>query len=127
MRRSGSIRPGATAGQSGEERAETEQRASPAERPCRIDPVITALRKGDLAAIGPVIRNRLTEPARQLSPAVEQVLGLLATQNCPAVGMSGSGTSCFALCRTARHAGAVAVRVRARSGTRSLVWSVCSM
>ncbi len=99
----------------------------PPARPCQIDPVVSALRRGELAALGPRTMNRLTDPARHLSSTVEEVLSLLADQSCPVVGMSGSGTSCFALCRSARHARKVAARVQARLGYGSLVWNVRSI
>lgn len=102
-------------------------RACQASRPRPIDPVMEALRRKDLKAIGPVTHNRLLDPARRMSPWVGRVLDRLAAERCVAIGMSGSGTSCFAVCRTAREAACTAARVRARLGGTCRVWAVRSL
>jgi 4-diphosphocytidyl-2-C-methyl-D-erythritol kinase len=99
---------------------------TPGEPPERVNPVIERLRRKGMAAIGPVAHNRLLEPARRLSPWIDRTLTALSAANCPAVGMSGSGTSCFAVCRTATHARQVAARLR-NWNERSWVKAVSTM
>jgi 4-diphosphocytidyl-2-C-methyl-D-erythritol kinase len=100
------------------------QACSPGNPPWQIDSVIEAWRRGDFAAIGPVAQNRLLEPARRMCPAIDELLEKLTNEGCPIVGMSGSGSSCFAVCRSAEHADRVANRLRAQSV--GFVWSVRS-
>ncbi len=95
---------------------------TPGNPPLPVMPVVAAWQRGDLSALGPVAHNRLLEPARELSPWVGRVLDLLAMEGCPAIGMSGSGTSCFAVCRDARQAQALAARLRPQNIGR--VWAV---
>jgi 4-diphosphocytidyl-2-C-methyl-D-erythritol kinase len=98
------------------------------ERPARqVEPIVNALRYNDLMALGPVVHNRLLASARRLSPWIDRVLEALQIQNCPAVGMSGSGTSCFGICRSAQHARAVAARLRCHRPAFSWVQAVCTV
>jgi 4-diphosphocytidyl-2-C-methyl-D-erythritol kinase len=96
----------------------------PGNPPRKVDPVMESLRNGDLAAVGPRLHNRLLEPARRLSPWIDRVIDRLTEAGCGPVGMSGSGSSCFAVCRSAVHARQTAARLRCRHPEMSLVWSV---
>jgi 4-diphosphocytidyl-2-C-methyl-D-erythritol kinase len=60
------------------------------------------------------IYNALTPAARRLSPWVARMEQEFAGTGCLAVGMSGSGTSYFGICRSARHARCVSGRLRSR-------------
>ena len=80
--------------------------------PQSLNPILESMRRNTLAGIGPVAHNRLAEAARQLSPWIDRILDRLAKENCPAIGMSGSGTTCFAVCHSARHARQVSGRLR---------------
>jgi 4-diphosphocytidyl-2-C-methyl-D-erythritol kinase len=60
------------------------------------------------------IYNALTPAARQLSPWVERLQREFAGTGCLADGMSGSGSSWFGVCRSARHARCVSGRLRSR-------------
>jgi 4-diphosphocytidyl-2-C-methyl-D-erythritol kinase len=102
------------------------QACRPGSPPRQVDPVIEALRMKELAAIGPLAHNRLLEPARGLSPWIDMVLDRLAAENCPVIGMSGSGSACFAVCRSAIQARRVAARLRSRRSGIGWVWSVGS-
>ena len=99
----------------------------PGKPPVSVDPIIRALRDGGLEAIGPKAHNRLMEPARRMSPWIDRVLDRLTAQHCPAIGMSGSGTSCFAVCRSAEHARAVQSRLRCGKSEMGSVWAVSSI
>jgi 4-diphosphocytidyl-2-C-methyl-D-erythritol kinase len=99
----------------------------PGNPPRQVDSVIEALRVRKLAEIGPVAHNRLLEPARGLSSWIGKVLDCLVSEDCPVVGMSGSGSACFALCRSAIQARRVAARLRCRQPGIGWVWSVGSV
>jgi 4-diphosphocytidyl-2-C-methyl-D-erythritol kinase len=99
----------------------------PAASPRTLDPMIKALRNINLAVLGHLVHNRLLEPAQTMSPWINKSLSRLRAQHCPAIGMSGSGTSCFALCRSARHARSVAARLRATLTDGSAVWATRSI
>ncbi len=85
----------------------------PVERPYTIGPLLSALGRGDLAAAGRLMVNRLEPAAATLSPWIERLREELARQDVLGRQMSGSGTCCFALCRHARDARRVARRLRA--------------
>jgi 4-diphosphocytidyl-2-C-methyl-D-erythritol kinase len=99
----------------------------PSQSPKSVESVIQLLRKGNLGSIGPVAHNRLLEPARELSTWIDTVLDRLAAENCPVIGMSGSGTTCFALCRSEKQARQVAGRLRNRQPGIGRVWKVSSV
>jgi 4-diphosphocytidyl-2-C-methyl-D-erythritol kinase len=58
--------------------------------------------------------NRLQAPAEALSPEAARLARELDRLDVWGRQMSGSGSSYFALCRSARHARSVAARLRAR-------------
>ena len=72
------------------------------------------IQRGDAAAAGKRLRNGLQQAAAELTPWIQRLqhefeqLGTLGHQ------MSGSGSSYFGLCRSARHARRLAARLRAR-------------
>jgi 4-diphosphocytidyl-2-C-methyl-D-erythritol kinase len=72
-----------------------------------------ALRAGRWGDLARGLFNRLSEPARELCPAIGDALHALARSGAVGTLMSGSGTSCFGVCRSAGHALRVAGRVRA--------------
>ena len=94
--------------------AEVYQACRSAARPHRLPPLVDALRRGDLAAAGRLLFNRLESAAERLSPWIDRVRRELRKLDCPGHGMSGSGTCCFGLCRHARHARRTARRLQAR-------------
>lgn len=63
---------------------------------------------------GEMIRNDLQTAARSLSPAVERCLDELQRLHPAGTGLTGSGSACFALCRSVREARHVAGRCRQR-------------
>jgi 4-diphosphocytidyl-2-C-methyl-D-erythritol kinase len=95
--------------------------------PRQVEPVLEALRTNHWAALGPQAHNQLLEPARRLSPYIDQVLNYLAEEDCQVVGMSGSGSGCFGLCRTAIQARQVAAKISSRHPKIGLVWPVSSV
>ena len=93
-----------------------------ADRPLALGPLLEAFARGDLAAAGRLLFNRLEEAARGLSPWVRRLLEELAAMDCLGYGMTGSGTCCFGLCRHARHARRTAGRLQTRG--LGMAWAV---
>ncbi len=85
--------------------------AQVARDPRPLAPLRDALIRGDLAAAGQSLFNRLEPAARELSPWIERLEARLARQDCLGHLMSGSGTCYFGLCRHARQARRVARRL----------------
>jgi 4-diphosphocytidyl-2-C-methyl-D-erythritol kinase len=84
-------------------------------RPSRsVQPLVAALRRGDLRRMRELVFNRLEEAAVDLCPWIGRLQQEFAQLNCVAAQMSGSGTSYFAICQHARHARHVAGRLRCR-------------
>ncbi|MEX0818058.1 MAG: 4-(cytidine 5'-diphospho)-2-C-methyl-D-erythritol kinase, partial [Pirellulaceae bacterium] len=80
--------------------------------PASVDPLVAALRRGDHLA-GKLLWNRLQPPAEALSPWISRLSALFARTDCLGHQMSGSGSSYFGICRSARHARRLASRIRA--------------
>jgi len=81
--------------------------------PRSIEPLLEALTSGTLSQLGLLLFNRLEETASTLCPWVGWLREKFLYWGCVGVGMTGSGTSVFALCEHAAHARMVASRVRA--------------
>jgi 4-diphosphocytidyl-2-C-methyl-D-erythritol kinase len=94
--------------------AEVYRRCAPGKSQRAVEPLIDALRRGDLRKLGRLIYNRLEEPAAELSDWVARLKSEFAQLGCLAAQMSGSGTSYFGLCHHGVHARQVAGRLRAR-------------
>lgn len=92
----------------------------PAREPRSPAPMLRALARGDVDQTGRLLFNRLQPAAERLSPWVERLVHRLAREDCLGLAMSGSGTSCFGLCRHARHARRVAKSLQA-NGIDSVV------
>jgi 4-diphosphocytidyl-2-C-methyl-D-erythritol kinase len=72
-----------------------------------------ALATGDLRQALPLMHNMLEPPARQLAPAVDQLLAAMAQAGAVRPLLTGSGSACFSLCRTAPEARSLAARLEA--------------
>lgn len=59
-----------------------------------------------------LLQNDLEPPARTMTPDLEELLSRLNHLDVIGSGMTGSGSACFALCRTARQARTIAGRCR---------------
>jgi 4-diphosphocytidyl-2-C-methyl-D-erythritol kinase len=86
------------------------QRCKPATNARHITPLIEALKRGRILASHFV--NRLEQATEQISPIIEQLRFAFSQTNCLAHQMSGSGSSYFGICRSARQAGRLANRIR---------------
>ncbi|MBT5017835.1 MAG: 4-(cytidine 5'-diphospho)-2-C-methyl-D-erythritol kinase [Planctomicrobium sp.] len=81
-----------------------------------------ALGSGNSQSISQGVMNSLEKPAIELNPEVGSTLNLIKKQSVLAAGMSGSGTSCFGICRSWRHAQRVAASIRAQSHLQT--WAI---
>ncbi len=79
-----------------------------------VEPLLEALRTGDVRQLSRRMHNALQPAAERLSPWVDRLANEFARMDCLGSQMSGSGTSYFGICRNARHAQAVANRLMAR-------------
>lgn len=86
----------------------------PAAHPRRVAPLIDALRQGRLATAARNLHNQLQAAAESLSPWIARLAQEFARLDCLGHRMSGSGTSYFGWCGSARHARRVAAYLRGR-------------
>ncbi|MFM7107096.1 MAG: 4-(cytidine 5'-diphospho)-2-C-methyl-D-erythritol kinase [Planctomycetaceae bacterium] len=75
-----------------------------------------ALARGGLRGALPFLHNALEEPARRMSPDVDRLLAALAAAGASCPRLTGSGSACFALARTAAEARGIAARLAAVRG-----------
>lgn len=94
--------------------ADVYRNCQPASTPCSATRVVEALQRGQRNQIGSLLHNQLQPAARQLSPWIERLEQIFSGMNVVGHQMSGSGTSYFALCRTARQARQLARTLRSR-------------
>ena len=73
----------------------------------------TALAAGGLSAAIPFMHNDLEAPACRASADVVALLEALARAGATAPRLTGSGSACFAICRTIREARGIAARIAA--------------
>lgn len=71
----------------------------------------TALSRGDGRTAAALMLNTLEPPARELCPDVDRLLDALAQAGAGAPRLTGSGSACFALARTATEARGIAARL----------------
>jgi len=75
------------------------------------------LARGGIAAAVPWLANALEPPARRLCPDVDRLLSDLRRSGAVEPRLTGSGSACFALARTAAEARGIAARLAARRGS----------
>lgn len=80
----------------------------PVERPRDVANCRRALALGSVGSIAQTLHNALQRPAVEINEDVGRVLATLRKSGAVGVAMSGSGTSCFGLCRSPKHARRVA-------------------
>ncbi len=73
-----------------------------------------ALARGDGRAAATLMHNALEAPARALCPDVDRLLDALTRAGATAPRLTGSGSACFALARTAAEARGIAARLEAQ-------------
>jgi 4-diphosphocytidyl-2-C-methyl-D-erythritol kinase len=82
--------------------------------PRPVEPLLDSLRRGNVRQLGRRMHNALQGAATSLTPWIDRLAYEFARMDCLGSQMSGSGTSYFGLCRNARHAQAVAHRLKGR-------------
>ena len=92
--------------------AKVYQHCDVADRPMQVDGLMSALRRGDTSSVGNKLVNRLQPAAEKLSSRIEHLRDTFNRLDCTGHQMSGSGTSYFGICRSARHARRVAGQLR---------------
>lgn len=92
--------------------AEVYRACRPAVIPAEPEALVSALRRGDLARAGGLMVNRLQVAAESLTARINELQAAFASCDVAGHQMSGSGSSYFGLCRSARHARVVAGRLR---------------
>jgi 4-diphosphocytidyl-2-C-methyl-D-erythritol kinase len=92
--------------------AEVYRACRPAASPAGPEALLSALQRGDLARAGGLMINRLQVAAETLTARIRELQAAFAACDVAGHQMSGSGSSYFGLCRSARHARVVAARLR---------------
>jgi len=87
----------------------------PTDEPISMEPMLRALREGNLATAGKLLTNRLEPAAERLSPWIGRLRDEMDRLDCVGHRMTGSGTAFFGICRHARHARRVAQQLRGRN------------
>jgi len=90
------------------------------------EPLVAALRTGCWRGIRSGLHNRLEEAADGLSEWIGRLRSHFAQLDCVVAQMSGSGSSYFGICRSARHARRVAARLQGFGVGRVLATASCS-
>lgn len=83
----------------------------------RTDALVTALARGNVDDIGPLLHNDLQVAALSLAPTLQATLDEGRAAGAVAGIVSGSGPTCAFLCRSSAHARAVADRLSGRTAT----------
>ncbi|MGQ9574564.1 MAG: 4-(cytidine 5'-diphospho)-2-C-methyl-D-erythritol kinase [Thermoguttaceae bacterium] len=101
------------------------QACRPPAEPRSVQPLLEALRQGNLGVAGRLLLNRLEPAAESLSPWVRRLRQELARSDCLGHQLTGSGSCYFGLCRHARHARRVAQRLQAKGVGIALTVRAC--
>ena len=83
--------------------------------------LMSALRSGNPAEVGPLLSNDLQQAAISLRPELRRTLAAGMEQGALAAIVSGSGPTCAYLARDARHAAALAVALAGAGVCRTVV------
>ncbi len=94
--------------------AQVYARSTVSPAPRSVAPAVAALARGDLAALGRALYNRLEKPAGEHSAWIGRLRQEFSRLGCVAAQMTGSGSSYFGICHHAAHARHVAGRLRSR-------------
>lgn len=81
--------------------------------PCRAEGLLAALAGGNRALIASELMNRLSEPAREIAPRIDEIMKSMWRAGLRTCQLTGSGSACFALADSARDAKRASARLRA--------------
>lgn len=94
--------------------AQVYRACQPADEATPVEAIRAAIGIGNPARVGQLMVNRLQPAAEQVTPWIQELQDCFEKENVLGHQMSGSGSSYFGLCRSARSARRVASRLRAR-------------
>lgn len=100
------------------------------QQPVRVGKFLDALTAGSFGALHSTLLNRLSHPARLLSPVVGDLLALMESNGLAPALMTGSGSACFCLCENQEQARQRGQRLReawTRQGSAGKVLVVSSV
>jgi 4-diphosphocytidyl-2-C-methyl-D-erythritol kinase len=100
------------------------------QQPVRVGKFLDALTAGSFGALHSCLLNRLSHPARLLSPVVGDLLALMESNGLAPALMTGSGSACFCLCENQEQARQRGQRLREawrRQGSAGMVLVVSSV
>jgi 4-diphosphocytidyl-2-C-methyl-D-erythritol kinase len=86
----------------------------PVESPAAVGRIESALAAGNALKVADLMTNRLQPPAMELTSSIDELKTQFANEHVLGHQMSGSGSTYFGICRSARNARRVAARLRAR-------------
>jgi 4-diphosphocytidyl-2-C-methyl-D-erythritol kinase len=83
-------------------------------QPVQVEPLVSAWRTGCTTTLAQSMLNRLEAPAAVLSSWIVRIRKVFSACDVPGSLMSGSGSSCFAICRSPLQARRLAWRLRSQ-------------
>lgn len=89
--------------------------------PASAERLVDALNTGNRAAIGAEMVNRLSDPAQEIAPRIDEILKSMWRAGLRTCQLTGSGSACFALANGARDAKRACAVLRARLQPGSFV------
>ena len=105
--------------------AEVYRACRPANRPVLVQPLVDALCQRQVGKIALRLHNRLQAPAGAICEWIDRLQAEFDRCDCVGHQMSGSGTSYFGVCRSARHARRIAGALSARGVGRVYAVANC--
>lgn len=90
-------------------------------------PLTAAMAAGDAGRMTPHFFNRLAAPARKLSPWIDRLLEAMRAVDLNGCQLTGSGSACFAVARSKRHAIRSVAQLAARGFQVSFIASPLSL
>ena len=80
--------------------------------PRSVDELARALDRHDLSRAGHCLHNRLQQPAEELCTQITELKNRLSKHQLPGVLMTGSGSACYGMCYSRKHAHRTASALR---------------
>jgi len=94
--------------------AEVYRACRPAAEPAKVEMIESAIADGNVSIVGKLLKNQLQPAAAEATPWIDHLRECFANESVSGHQMSGSGSSYFGLCRSARSARRIASRLRAQ-------------
>lgn len=91
--------------------------------PTRSEAFLSAFSTGNDAEIRSLLFNRLTQPAREIMPQIDEILESMWRSGLQTCQLTGSGSACFAITNSYRQARRAAGQLRESFGSNAMVWA----